>query len=273
MTSIKISVKDDALRKLLLLDLRSIPAIYCHCIDNTIFCFYDKKRFFSSKDMTLKKCLADTLAAFIFNQRELWYLKRLLNKRYNCFSEEELIDLEKNACYLLNNESFNWGYFAGRDRQKRLSEAFLEHLTEYDDLDLDGFISFRLVGYEEYLLAVLTLAADDLLGEQEDSDYIIILRDFLANQKSCCTELHLFLIGNCYHLLKEQGGELYPLEGGRLHDREEILISCMILLAPLKLIVHTKNDYEQPNFIKSLQDIFYNRLWLCYGCSLCQDQK
>jgi putative sporulation protein YtxC len=257
MTPIKISIKNEELQELLFSDLCRDEKLDCCLMDNMICCF------------SSKKYLAAALATFIFERREPWYLHKLSAKHYNNFDLKQQQFLILKAGFLLRNDSFCWGFFAGRDRQERLAAALFGHLAECQELDLDGFISFRLVGYEEYLLAVLALAADDLLGEQEDHDYICILKDFLAGQKSCGTNLHIFLVEGCYRLLREQKNRLIPLEGGRLSGREEMIISCLLLLAPPSLTVHLSDEGQGAKFVTSLQDIFTERLHICHGCALC----
>jgi putative sporulation protein YtxC len=257
MTPIKISMENEELLELLFAELCRNEKLDCCIMDNMIWCFSGKKY------------LAAVLAAFIFERREPWYLHKLLAKYYNYFDSEQQQSLMLKARFLLRNDSFCWGFFAGRDREERLAAALFNHLSECEELDLDGFISFRLVGYEEYLLAVLALAADDLLGEQEDHDYICILKDFLAGQKSCGTNLHIFLVEGCYRLLREQKNRLVPLEGGRLFGREEMIISCLLLLAPPSLTVHLSDERQSAKFVTSLQDIFAEKFHICHGCALC----
>lgn len=185
---------------------------------------------------------ADLLAFLYFGPWEQRLLSSLAQQRYECFSPGEMSLLLEKAERLTQEDNFRWGLFAGDARRERLARALAEHLRHCPQLNLDGVALFRLDGYREYLKTLLSIAADELLCEQEDQEYLLLLNGFMAARPPG-GEVHVFLLRQgMYDICVKAADGLHFLEGGRLSGSEDLLVYSLMRLAPQKLSLHI----EQP---------------------------
>jgi len=215
--------------------------------------------------------LACRLAYYIFGRREEWRLWLICHLRYDFFSPQELSDISHEAFRLLHEDNCEWAVYTGKKRCKKLQLLLMEYLRSNLMLNVEGFIRFRLTGYDEYLLATLTFAADELLGQQEDEQYLKILAAFLKEQKSAYPEVHLLVSKGYYSIWGKKEENLRMLEGGQEQGYEDMLVSNILLLAPPKLIVHIQDGGKPGMGLQTLEKIFAKRIDFCPGCSLCHN--
>jgi len=216
--------------------------------------------------------LALSLAEFIFNRREEWRLWLICRLRYDFFSPQEMAVIANEAFRLLHEDNCNWAVFTGKERCFKLKEHFKEYLETNPVLNVEGFIRFRMSGYDEYLLATLTFAADELLGKQEDEQYLKLLSAYLKEQKSSYSEVHLLICKGYYSVWGKKGEErLRMLEGGQEQGYEDLLVSNVLLLAPQKLVIHIQDGGKAGMAVQTLEKLFGSRAGLCPGCSLCHN--
>ncbi len=213
--------------------------------------------------------LAHGLAAFIFGERESYRLYMQISHTFCDFGAEEKAFLVTKAKQSLRAETLTLGLFAGRRRAMLLAQALEAFLQENDCLHLEGFIRFRMSGYEEYLLATLGVSADDIMARQEDMDYQQILHKFVE-ERANGGEYHLLLLANGSYSLFSGDGRLRVLEGGREQDFEDLLVARILLLSPERMVVHLAEGREPGKAAEMLGLIFGKRIRFCHGCSLCR---
>lgn len=206
-----------------------------------------------------KKLAAELITGLTFGIWEQRWLAELAKRRYDCFNPAELrLMLDKALC-LTREDKFCWGLFAGERRHERLSVALMEQLQYCSRLDLDGFWRFRMEGYREYLQTLLSIAADEVLSEQEDAEYLRLLADFMGRQAPG-GEIHVFLQRQgCYDICCQTAGRLHFIEGGRLHGCEDLLLYTLLQLAPQQLYMHTEQSLP-PGLRQPLENVFGSRL-------------
>ncbi|MEG1501171.1 MAG: sporulation protein YtxC [Clostridiales bacterium] len=213
------------------------------------------------------------LADFIIEEWEKDQLWQLVFDCFDDFSLGERYQLIKKSEELLNADSLGWGAFSGKDRKDKLTELLKECFSQWGIINFDGLILFRLLGYEEYLLAILSAAADEFWGERDDGEFIRLLRHFLLQRESMAEKVHLlFLSGGAYNIYIEEKKHLRILEGGKEEGYEDILITVLLLLSPKKLVCHWEKGSSAGKSQKLIKKIFSSRLIVCPGCSLCDDQ-
>ncbi len=215
--------------------------------------------------------LGDGLADFIFSDWEHIRLWQLMQSCFDCFSRQEMEELYRSAVALLDHDTLEWGLFAGANRRQLLGQALTAYLTEHSLLDLAGFIRFRLGGYEDYLLAVLTLAADEFFSRQEEGEYLVLLRKYLHHHPGRREKAHLVLQkGGGYNVFLEEEQGFHSVEGGREEGYEDLLVSGIMLLNPQTVVCHQQPGSAPGRGVAELSRIFQERLQFCPGCPLCQ---
>lgn len=210
-------------------------------------------------DQGMSAVVSLALSEWFFGAGEKLQLQCLADEHYNCFDQSQRRELVDITIKLLGDVPFNWNLFAGKKRHLHLFAAIENHLKKSDYLNWEGFVNFRLFGYRQYLLTMMTIAADELLAIEEDREFMQLLKNFSAVPNS--DELHLFLTGDGYYNLCVASKEGYNcLEGGREEGYEDLLISNILIRSPQRLIVHGKSISSKA--MSLLREVFGDRIEL-----------
>lgn len=222
---------------------------------------YCRQRQLSCDCLAGRAEIALLLTKLFFGPWQRRQLQQLAARRYDCFSaEENLLLLQKTTAMALEDD-FCWGIFAGQDKERRLAAAICSQLANHSCLNWSGFCRFRLEGYREYLQTLLSLAADELLSEQEEGDYLRLLQGFLARQPQG-GDIHVFLFRQgLYDICAAGPAGLLFLEGGRLTGCEDMLVSALLQLAPQSLCFHVEKPLERA-LQELLEQLFGSKLRL-----------
>ena len=203
--------------------------------NNTVLCW----------GFQVQQRLAELLTELFFGRWQAELLGQLTAERYDYFTEKEQHNLVQKTIELAQKDTFCWGLFAGQGKEQRLSKTIAEHLLYKQRLHWEGFGRFCLVGYEEYLCSLLSIAAEEIVLEQENCDYLAILKDFLAHQQPG-GEVHVFFFRQgMYDICAATPEGLLFLEGGRLVGYEDMLVFSLLYLAPQKLLLHIEKPLPQ----------------------------
>jgi|GEM_PF-7087700 len=200
--------------------------------------------------------LALSLVYSAFSRYEQEQLARLLGRYYRCFNEAERCRILELAQGLLQEEPCRGRIYSGPRRDAILA-ALLARELALGPVDFVGFCRFRLAGYREYLRYILTLAADELLSEQEQAEYLTLLREAAAPGRNSAV-LHLFFSpGSRFRLWRESEDGIQDLEGGWYSA--ETLLSNLIALRPARLVLHDP-ELALEQLPEQLAEIFGQRL-------------
>ncbi len=208
---------------------------------------------------SMSTAISLALSEWFFGMGEKLQLQSLADEHYICFNESQRRQLVDITVNLLNEAPFNWDLFAGKRRRQHLFAAIEHHLKKSDYLNWDGFVRFRLFGYHQYLMTMMTIAADELLSIEEDREFVRLLKDFSAVQN--CDELHLFLAGNGYYNLCKAEKDIYCcIEGGREEGYEDLLVTNILIRSPQRLVVH--GNCGSSKAMALLREVFGDRIEL-----------
>ncbi|MFB5066321.1 MAG: sporulation protein YtxC [Candidatus Wallacebacter cryptica] len=213
--------------------------------------------------------ITNTLAAIIFGQLSRLWLKRLLRLNYAYFDEDEQRTILQNAYKKM-------GINSGQLYQQVYS-ALADYLISNNQINLEGFIRFRVKEFWLFLQELVDKAVDEFLEEQEYQEFVKLLHYFVELQEPK-TELINVIVDqpNGFQILDHNGNviETDHLEDVILEvssselDFEDFLISALITIAPAKIILHVcRGDRVE----KTIVNIFGSRVYICDGCSLCSD--
>ncbi len=269
MAGYEIRIKDKDLIKALTSSLNSSGCFNAFIEEGRLFCLPEA----CTGQKKAEKTLSAALTRLIFENREEKKLNGQIKEYFSRFSPLKKAALLKMARELINKDSFAWGLYGGGGRFARLEAEIGAYLGQNSLLDLEGFIRFRLLGYEEYLFTVLSAAGDEILKEEEEEDYIALLRGYLKSHAVTAGYFHLFLFKNGSYTLFKGKNDLEILniiEGGREEGYEDSLITGLINICPQKLIVHLEEGREPGISAAALKDIFEGRLLFCRGCKICR---
>lgn len=166
--------------------------------------------------------------------------------------------------------------FSSDEALFEVAERVLECLWERESLDVEGFIRFRLRAFRKRLRSCVKDAVRRFESSREQQEFVKLLRHLVNYQDSSIEELHVYPdSGNSFEMRDQNGSsvdseylETYvwdlATEGGV--DREDLLISAVVSLAPGKVHWHLdRSAWKSP----MLEKILEGRLVYCTGCDRC----
>ena len=153
-----------------------------------------------------------------------------------------------------------------------------EFLDRAESISIDGFVKFRLREYKDYLKKRIDIYEERIASVREIDDLLQLLRMYVAMQP--CTEemMQIFVLPYGGYLIKNRLGEDITEKCMRTFIKnksftemsfDDILLSCLILTAPEKIIIHGKKYVKDEEFITVIEKIFEGRVCLCNGCHNC----
>lgn len=136
---------------------------------------------------------------------------------------------------------------------------------EQGQLDFDGFCRFNRPLLEGKLRYLLEIAADQVLAAAEEDDYLQLLRRYTAAVRRYAPQRSCELL--CLRCLPQQHCQLWLLqeqqlrlaEGGCFNNKELMLLSNILALAPRRLLIYGREQLSR-YVCTTLEAVFGSRL-------------
>lgn len=214
--------------------------------------------------------IAEALASYIVDVLEKPLLDKLIKSTYSETSEKE-----QNMIYIKTLELIRIRNHQ-HSRDIRLKKIMAEKLVDYFDkqwqINIEGFVRFRLQEYMTDLTSVMEEAKEEVVVEKEYNDFIKLLRYFVDIQEPKVTYAHLMKKKGKYILIDSNDDIIAEEACGDLNGCDAI-ISCLVTYAPEKIHVHIKDFYSDEEVLTTVNNIFDDRVVLCLGCNICAEIK
>ncbi|TDG00486.1 putative sporulation protein YtxC [Paenibacillus piri] len=163
-------------------------------------------------------------------------------------------------------------------RKQKIRQAAYSFLQDNTDLNIDGFIKFRLNEYFEELKEIAEYAIDEFLMDQQYQEFISLLQYFVYIQEAKIPFAHLIHKGGNEFLLLNDKMEKIEANGDSTLtiemlekdiNFEDVIVSTLISVSPQLIYIHSRDPEVQ--IIQTISQIFENRVELCDYCRLCQN--
>lgn len=155
--------------------------------------------------------------------------------------------------------------------RERVWKRIMDHLKTSDEMNLNGFIRFRLKDFRYELEKAVDRAVDDLLIEKEYGEFIRLLRYFVEIQEPKVDEIHV-VVGedNRYVLLDSSlriiNNDLLEDLAREISDKEishdDLLISSLITIAPRKITIHESERIKNKELLNTINNVFSGKVSL-----------
>lgn len=205
------------------------------------------------------------------------YIKRVIVERTEkiCrdYSRIEKQELMESAHYLLLNENcFSM-------EKNRILEDVIDYIMENNSIIIDGFVNFRLNKFLYIIDLSIEKAISNYEVEKEYEEFIEMLKYFVEIQEIKTEVVNLFLEEEKYYLLDKdyqiiEEATMEDIQKEILTDeisKVDLLISSLIVLSPLKLIIHGENI--QSEALNLISKIFKDKIEFCYECKICIEDR
>jgi putative sporulation protein YtxC len=227
---------------------------------------------------SFKEMNAIQVAQYIVGQLEPKIVNRMIARQYKDATPEEIDQIQSDCCKLLSGDEAN--LFPSAQLSRRLDGIARKAevvLAEYEHLDIDGFITFRLQGYKAELEDAVAYAVEEYVSNKHYKEFISLLQYFVHVQAIKISEVHLVHEGgNRYQILDQHMRQIAFAEENEVVvetvDRdlnyEDRILSTLISTSPHHIYVHT-NEPDTLS-IKTIAQIFEGRTTICNSCDRCK---
>ena len=224
--------------------------------------------------------LASSLTDFIVTHYEPALLIKLIDKDHSSQTKEERrAILYETQAILQGSSPARLANEARLQSKAHIMYALLDYLNAENLLILDGFVCFRLWEYRQYLYHLARMAAESIRRERAHREFIILLKSFVELQEPRMDVAHVIVRPNgLYRVLNRDYNlvETEYLEGFAVNlaehdlDLEDLLISALLAIAPVRIILHFPREWSPTD---AIQSIFSDRATYCSGCPKCEESR
>lgn len=253
-------------RELKILRVRGMRVYYKERPRGFFRCRMTEPRFFGRVDRTgFRKAVANCVSG-------------LITARWEYFFGPELIRRAE-----LTGEDVDWGQVCARlnaDRalvRKLRQQVFVKtacYLDNAPQIHVAGFVRFRLGAVLENVAEMLARIMDEQLFEQENEDFIKLLKNFMAKRSRHPDTVHVVIeAGSRFQLYDEHFEDLtqsigyeVPLLDDEVRN-EDLLIATLLTLSPASVVLHGNSCL--PVTRETLGRVFGPGVSACRGCERC----
>ena len=154
-----------------------------------------------------------------------------------------------------------------------------KYLIDNKSMVLDGFVHFRIKPYIEYIDNIVDTAVNQFVVDKEYSDFINLLKIYIATQNPTTDIVHLIYINGESILLDKDRNSINisksNLSINYLSDisfsSNDYALNSLLTLLPKKIIIHLVT--MEDSFINTLKLIFESKIVFCDDCSICKTYK
>lgn len=228
-----------------------------------------------------KYCAANALYEYVKLYEEPNLFNRIIDYDYYYFNVKEKIEIQNNIKELFEKEK-NQANDKNSEAYKRkftTIQKFVEYFKGNSQINIKGFITFRLKDYILELQEVVERAVEDFLMDKEYNEFIKLLRYFVDIQEAKVDTIHILLEDDNKYKLYDQYGKLVDNDylkmiAAEMVDKdinyEDLLISSLITIAPNKIFIHHISKFDNVEVIQTISRVFVDKVNICDSCEWCK---
>ena len=225
--------------------------------------------------------IASVITNCILDKYEDSIIYKLLLLNYFYFDEIDM-NIIKDNCKLLIEKKHSDAISIEsniNDRKKYLWASVLRYISYSKAVFLDGFITFRTNKYITCLDEILDFAVSQFVVNREYSEFIDMLKVYIASRAPCTELIHL-IYRNEESILLDKNKNIISLSQSNLNSSylsdisfsaNDCALNSLLTLLPNKLVIHLISPAD--DFINTLQAVFGNSVSICTDCKICETYK
>ncbi len=225
-----------------------------------------------NKDVRFYTKIGNLVNDIIVNIYTKDLIKRRVNKICNDYCKIEKEKIISSAHSILKNDD----YFS--TEKDRIIKNITNYLMENNSIIIDGFINFRLSRFLYIIDISIEKGISILEAEREYEEFISMLQYFVEIQEPKIELVNLIINNDKYYLLDKNNKEIKDeaiinLEKDLYNEgmsESDLIISELIMLSPLKLIVHIEREIEE-DLVNVITQVFQDKVKFCKGCKICNE--
>ena len=150
-----------------------------------------------------------------------------------------------------------------------------EFVVENNDLNLDGFLKFRMKDFTSYISILSDIALEEHLIKRDKKEFLDSLKYFIDIQEEKMGLLRITIMKDGHFVLSdENGNEIENLNNEEIRNlameenlnNEDILISAIMTLCPKKIeILDNSNNKKSKDIIEIVNLLFEGKVTVIYS--------
>lgn len=229
-----------------------------------------------------KYILSKALTEVIIDHYEPKLLKKIAKSNFFYLNERERACVIDNAAKLLKDEKMMLpGGFYKATRRSKVMRSILEYLDMETEINVEGFVNFRLNAYINELSETIERALEIFVAEREYNEFIKLLRYFVEIQECKIDTIHLCQSKDGRYVLYDENknrisSEYFDeLRSEILDDTinyDDLLISTLITISPKNITIHDLDGFKNKELVQTIMNVFTERITVCNKCELCSSK-
>lgn len=243
----------------------------------------DKNSRYNNIRNIFKHYAASGISDVVLNLYQEKIIERVLENKCFYLDIDEKAKIRANVLEYLNNND----YVTAEDimykisKRAKILKAILEFLDFSNEINIDGFVNFRLRFFTDIIEDAIDKTIEDLFVEREYKEFVKILQYFVDIQTPKIELINVVLDKEKFSLydggmkviknefIEEFADEMFENN----MDYNDVLISSLITIAPKKIVMHVDTHNKDNQVIQVIQSIFDNKSTICEGCELCKSSS
>lgn len=194
-------------------------------------------------------------------------LKDYIWKTYTNINEEDKESMYVEAVSLFDKKQD----FIKRTIYSKVNEFVVDN----NDLNLEGFLKFRMKDFASYISILSDIALEEHLIKRDKKEFIESLKYFIDIQEEKMSLLKIIIMKDGRFMLSDENGnevenfnndEIRNLAAVEELNDEDILISAIMTLCPKKIeILDTSNNKKSNDMIELVNLLFEGKVTVVYS--------
>lgn len=203
-----------------------------------------------------------------YRKREMF---EFITDNYFFLKQSEILEVENKILKVLNCEAAckDEDSIYCLNRINNIIEKIRQCIGEKQEINVDGFITFRLRMLREDIEKIVDKVVEKYMVEKEYEEFVRLLKYFVDIQECKIEKIIISIEAGSHYIIKDEyGKDLYKDflkeftgdENDFDINIEDILISGLITSSPKNIIIYGKRNCNNKEFLETIKNVFGDRV-------------
>ncbi|MDU1231399.1 MULTISPECIES: putative sporulation protein YtxC [Clostridium] len=203
-----------------------------------------------------------------YRKREMF---EFITDNYFFLKQSEILEVENKILKVLNCEAAckDEDSIYCLNRINNIIEKIRQCIGEKQEINVDGFITFRLRMLREDIEKIVDKVVEKYMVEKEYEEFVRLLKYFVDIQECKIEKIIISIEAGSHYIIKDEYGkdlykdflkELTSDENDFDINIEDILISGLITSSPKNIIIYGKRNCNNKEFLETIKNVFGDRV-------------
>ena len=203
-----------------------------------------------------------------YRKREMF---EFITDNYFFLKQSEILEVENKILKVLNCEAAckDEDSIYCLNRINNIIEKIRQCIGEKQEINVDGFITFRLRMLREDIEKIVDKVVEKYMVEKEYEEFVRLLKYFVDIQECKIEKIIISIEAGSHYIIKDEYGkdlyndflkELTSDENDFDINIDDILISGLITSSPKNIIIYGKRNCNNKEFLETIKNVFGDRV-------------